>query len=289
MVPETVAAETRIAVDRVGDEQGAHVANVDAVSWSARQNGLMPAPLIVIVGRVSPTAENVRGEAFSFGQRYSRAVVRAGGIPLMLPPIPELADLRIRDLLHRVDGVVFHGGGDIDPLRYGQVQSAEQVYGIVDEHDTVELAVMRTAIERDIPVLGLCRGIQLLNVARGGTLVQDVGTETHWHQYLPVELDAGSRLAKAFGTHTPQHCHHVHHQALDAIGDGLRIVGRATDGMIEAVELESATWIVATQWHPEDNAADDIEQQNVFDELVRQARAHATRTDLDCRTPRRSV
>jgi gamma-glutamyl-gamma-aminobutyrate hydrolase PuuD len=90
-------------------------------------------------------------------------------------------------------------------------------------------------------------------------------------QYLPVTLEAGSRLAKAFGTESPQHCHHVHHQAIDQVGDGLRVVGRAADGVLEAIELEAATWVVATQWHPEDNAADDAEQQSVFDELIRQA------------------
>ena len=174
-------------------------------------------------------------------------------------------------LLRRVDGLLFHGGGDIDPNHYGQSTTAEQLYGIVDEHDEVELALMRAAIDGDLPVLGLCRGMQVLNVACGGTLRQDIGTEDHWLKYMPVELDAGSRLAKAFGTDRPQHCHHVHHQALDRVGDGLRVVGRAADGMLEAVELETAAWIVATQWHPEDNAHDDSEQQSVFDELVRQA------------------
>jgi len=232
----------------------------------------VPTPLIVIVGRVSPTATNVRGEAFAFGQRYARAIVRAGGVPLMLPPIPETGSDAIEELLSRIDGLVFQGGGDVEPSRYGQSRSAEQIYGIVDDHDTVELAVLRAAIEHDLPVLGLCRGIQLLNVARGGTLVQDIGTEDHWHRYYPVDLEPGSRVAKAFGTERPQQCHHVHHQALDTLGDDLRVVGRAADGTIEAVELEPARWVVGVQWHPEDNAADDREQQNLFDELIRQAR-----------------
>ncbi len=227
----------------------------------------------MIVGRLSPEAKNVRGEAFASGQRYSKAIERAGGIPVMLPPIPALDDGRIDTLLERVDGVLFHGGGDLDPRLYGQEASAEQLYGIVAEHDAVELAVMRAAIARDAPVLGLCRGLQVLNVACGGTLQQDIGTETHWMRYLPVTLDSGSRLAKAFGTDQPEHCHHVHHQAIDRLGDGLRIVGHAADGMPEAVEFEAARWIVATQWHPEDNAVDDATQQCVFDELVRQASA----------------
>ena len=152
---------------------------------------------------------------------------------------------------------------------YGAQTIAAALGGSVDRasepeigwYDDVELAVMRAAIDLDLPVLGLCRGMQMLNVACGGTLLQDIGTEAHWMQYLPVSLEPGSRLAKAFGTDAPQHCHHVHHQAVDALGDGLRVVGRAADGMLEAVELEAATWIVATQWLPEDNAADDAEQQ----------------------------
>lgn len=231
------------------------------------------APLIVIAGRVSPVSTNVRGEAFAFGQRYARAVERAGGVPLMLPPIPSLSDDRLHDLLQRVDGVLFHGGGDIHPGRYGQEVLADEVYGIHEDHDHVELDLMRAAIEVDLPVLGLCRGMQVLNVARGGTLQQHIGTEAHWMQYLPVALQPGSRLAKAFGTEAPQQCHHVHHQALDRLGAGLRVVGHSSDGMVEAIELDDATWVVATQWHPEDNAAADAEQQAVFNELVRQATA----------------
>jgi putative glutamine amidotransferase len=233
----------------------------------------MSAPLIIVVGRVSPKSENVRGEAFAFGQRYANAITRAGGIPLMLPPIPDLADDRLHDLLQRVDGVLFHGGGDIDPREYGEQASAEQLYGIVTEHDVVELAVMRAAISLDLTVLGLCRGMQVLNVACGGTLVQDIGSESHWMQYQPVQLDAGSRLAEAFGTTRAEHCHHVHHQAVGALGAGLRVVGRTDDGMLEGIEVADATWIVATQWHPEDNAVDDATQQNLFDEFVRRAAA----------------
>jgi len=227
--------------------------------------------LIVIIGRLSPEAKNVRGEAFASGQRYSRAIERAGGLPLMLPPIVALDDGRIEELVARTDGFVFQGGGDVDPRRYGQEATAEQLYGIVPEHDQVELSVICAAIARDVPVLGLCRGLQVLNVACGGTLRQDIGTEDHWMKFAPVQLEAGCKLAKAFATDRPQHCHHVHHQAIDALGNGLRIVGHSDDGMIEAVELDSARWVVATQWHPEDNAEREREQQNVFDELVRQA------------------
>ncbi len=231
------------------------------------------APIIIIVGRQSEKAIGVRAEAYASGQRYYKAIERAGGVPVMLPPMPELLDGRLIDLIGRVDGVLFHGGGDIDPRRYGDAATAEQVYGIVHEHDEVELAVMHAAINHDLPVLGLCRGLQILNVALGGTLVQDIGSESHWMQYHPVSLEPGCRLAEAFGTVRPARCHSVHHQIIDQLGDGLSVVGRADDGMLEAVELKAATWVVATQWHPEDTAHEDPEQQGVFDELVRRAAA----------------
>jgi putative glutamine amidotransferase len=227
-------------------------------------------PLVVIVGRQSDDAEGVRGKPFAVGQMYLRAVERAGGIPLMMPPVVSLID-DIPSVLHRVDGVVFHGGGDVDPRRYGQDANEESLYGIVAEHDAVELAMMAAAIEADTPVLAICRGLQILNVLRGGTLVQDIGSDDHWHQFTATQLDGGSRIAKAMGTDLPEQCHCVHHQALDQLGDGLRVVGRHADGIIHAVELESARWIVGTQWHPEDSAASDPQQQGLFDELIRQA------------------
>lgn len=228
-------------------------------------------PIVVIVGRQSDEAQGVRGKPFAAAQTYFRAVERAGGIPLMLPPIPGLVD-DVPSLLRRFDAVVFHGGGDIDPRRYGQESTEESLYGIVPDHDEMELAMVAAAIEADKPVLAICRGLQVLNVALGGTLVQDIGSEDHWHHFTAIQLDAGSRLAKAMGTETPERCHCVHHQALDRLGEGLRVVGRHAGGMVHAVELENARWIVGTQWHPEDSAADDSQQQGLFDELIRQAR-----------------
>ena len=227
-------------------------------------------PLVVIVGRQSTEAPGVRGVPFAAAQTYFRAVERAGGVPLMLPPILGLID-DIPALLRRCDAVVFHGGGDIDPRRYGQEATEESLYGIVPEHDAMELAMVTAAIESDKPVLAICRGLQILNVALGGTLVQDIGNEDHWLRFTANELDAGSRLAKAMGTDVPERCHCVHHQALDRLGDGLRVVGRDADGIIHGVELDGARWIVGTQWHPEDSADSDPQQQGLFDELIRQA------------------
>ncbi|MEI8238567.1 MAG: gamma-glutamyl-gamma-aminobutyrate hydrolase family protein [Actinomycetota bacterium] len=224
--------------------------------------------LVLIVGRLAAETKGVRGEPFAAGQRYFRAVARAGGTPLMLPPIPELVD-EVPALISRVDAVVLHGGGDIDPRHYGQEPSAEQLYGIVREHDAVELAVVRAALDADVPTLAICRGMQVLNVAMGGTLVQDIGNESHWMSYShDVVLDADSLVAAAIGTTHPKACHCVHHQALDTVASGLHITGRTADGLVHAAEVSDARWIVAVQWHPEDSAAADSEQQHLFDALL---------------------
>jgi len=227
-------------------------------------------PHVLIVGRLSPEAANVRGPAFGVGQAYVHAIARAGGIPLVLAPVPALLD-RLPALLERVDAVVLHGGGDVDPARYGATASTEQLYGIVPDHDEVELAVVRAALRRDLPMLAICRGMQVLDVALGGTLVQHLGTEEHWFRTHEVDVVAGSRLAKALGAERAAACHSVHHQAVERLGEGLVVVGTAGDGVTEAVEVDGARWAVGVQWHPEDTAGEDAQQQSLFDELVRQA------------------
>ena len=231
----------------------------------------MSRPVVLVVGRQIADAKGVRGAPFGAGRRYFHAVTRAGGMPLMLPPIPALVD-DVDGLVARVDGLVLHGGGDIDPRHYGQEATAEQLYGIVPEHDEVELAVVRAALDRRLPTLAICRGMQVLNVAMGGTLVQDIGTEDHWMRYTTVEVDEGSRLAAALGATTVSNCHCVHHQALDRIADGLVVTARSADGFVHAVETaDPSSWVVAPQWHPEDTADSDDQQQALFDALLRHA------------------
>ena len=227
-------------------------------------------PHVLIVGRLSPESKGVRGASFAAGQTYFRAVERAGGVPLMLPPIPSLTG-RFADLVGRVDAIVLHGGGDVDPRRYGEEPTAEQLYGIVAEHDEVEIELVRAAVAADVPMLAICRGMQVLNVALGGTLVQHIGSEDHWLRHHPVDVDGGSHLAAALGSTRAQACHSVHHQAVARLGEGLRIVGAAADGIPEAIEADQCRWVIGVQWHPEDTAADDSQQQRLFDELIAQA------------------
>jgi putative glutamine amidotransferase len=229
----------------------------------------MTKPLVLIVGRLADDAKGVRGAPFAAGRTYFNAVTAAGGVPLMLPPIVDLVD-EVASVIARVDAVVLHGGGDIDPRRYGQEASAEQLYGIVAEHDEVELAVVRAALDADTPTLAICRGLQVLNVAMGGTLQQHIGTESHWFAHrTDVTVVEGSRLAAALGGTHPSSCHCVHHQAIDQLAPGLTVTARTADGIVHGVELDTARWVVGTQWHPEDTAASDPQQLALFEALLR--------------------
>ena len=250
---------------------GPSVGELIARFWPIERQNVSVAPHVLIVGRLSPESTNVRGEAFAAGQRYFRAVERAGGVPLMLPPIPALAD-RLPETIRRFDALVMHGGGDVDPRRYGEEPTAEQLYGIVDEHDEIELAVVRAALDADLPLLAICRGMQVLNVALGGTLVQHIGNDDHWHTTTAVDRSPSATLAAPLGTRRVSACHSVHHQAIGLLGHGVEVVGRSDDDLPEAIEVPSARWAIALQWHPEDTADSDPQQQAIFDELLRQTR-----------------
>jgi gamma-glutamyl-gamma-aminobutyrate hydrolase PuuD len=188
---------------------------------------------------------------------YTGNVVAAGGVPVLLPPLVQSAGA-----VDRVDAVVLSGGPDVDPARYGA--APHPLTGAPrPERDAAEIAVLRRALERGIPVLGVCRGAQLLNVALGGSLVQHVpdavGHSGHSPSpavfgSTPVALVPGSRVARAVGPAVSVLCHH--HQALDRIGAGLLVTGRAADGTVEAVELDGHPFVVGVQWHPEQDATD---------------------------------
>jgi putative glutamine amidotransferase len=209
---------------------------------------------------------------------YIEAVQRAGAIVLLIPPDDRLAE-DPEPILDRIDGLLLAGGCDIDPSFYGQPAHAETV-NTVPQRDRIELALTRAALARDLPVLGICRGMQVLNVAAGGTLLQHVpdavGNEEHRRHAgtfvgngHDVELAPESLAARAAGEphhHTLSH----HHQAVDQIGDGLVISGRAVgDDLVEAIESPGRTFVLGVQWHPE---AD--ETSAVVGALVEQARAY---------------
>ena len=183
---------------------------------------------------------------------YVRHVSGAGGVPVLLPPLA--GDVEVLD---RLDGLVLAGGADVDPARYGAPRSPRT--GPAQPHrDEAELAVLAGAVERDLPVLAICRGLQVLNVLRGGTLHQHlpdvVGTDAHVprpgvYSDNRVRIAAGSRLVELLGTEATWACHH--HQALDVLGSGVTAVAWADDGTVEAAELDGATFVVGVQGHPE--------------------------------------
>jgi putative glutamine amidotransferase len=231
-------------------------------------------PVIGICGRVLSFSDEGRRDAFSSSQPYSRAVARSGGLPVLLPPLPTAPSMVDR-YLDRLGGLLLPGGGDVEPHRYGQTPITDALYGMVGLHDEFDLALIHAAIERDLPVLAICRGMQILNVSQGGTLVQDLGAEGHWMCEHPVNLADGSRLAEAASALHLRHCYSVHHQGLDQLGRDLKPVAFDEQGLIEAVEYEGASWIVGVQWHPEDTTSVEPGQQGIFDEFVSRAAKHA--------------
>jgi putative glutamine amidotransferase len=199
---------------------------------------------------------------------YVRHVSGAGAVPVLLPPLA--GDVEVLD---RLDGLVLAGGADVDPARYRAPRSPRTGPAAADR-DEAELALLAAAVERDLPVLAVCRGLQLLTVLRGGTLVQHlpdvVGSDVHvpspgTYGDNAVRVAPGSRLAGMVGTEAVWACHH--HQAVETLGDGLAATAWAADGTVEAAELESARFVVGVQGHPE--VGDDA---RLFAGLVEAAR-----------------
>ncbi len=212
--------------------------------------------------------------AAALPRSYLDAIARAGAQAVIVNDAPDP-----KALLARVDALVLTGGPDVDPACYGQ-EPHPSTYGVDRSADDFECALVEAATARSIPTLAICRGFQVLNVARGGTLYQhvpdDPGVPQHGEPGVAggarlhdVRLDTDSLLAEVMGATTVRaSCHH--HQAVASLGDGLRVVGRATDGIVEAMELDGQ-FLLAVQWHPEDTAGDDRAQQRLFDALVRKA------------------
>lgn len=234
----------------------------------------MSRPLILIAAYRLPPGRVARWDAGAVAvpEPYARAVTRAGAIPVIVPPSPEDVPLEELSSLH---GLLLIGGGDVAPSRYGAPDHPEQ-YGVDEARDAAEVALLEGATRAGMPVLAVCRGAQVVNVAFGGTLIQHLpevgrfGEHGRPNENGPVpheiQLAPGSRIATATGTDVLFGSSH-HHQAIDALGHGLAAVGWSNDGLVEAVEAENG-WLVAVQWHPEDTAERDPAQQALFDALA---------------------
>ncbi len=204
---------------------------------------------------------------------YTRAIERAGGLPVLIPPLGREA---LDALLDRLDGVVFPGGADVDPAEYGEQR--EPKTAVVAELDRLELAVAEWAIHSDVPTLGICRGQQLLNVAMGGSLIQHVddhrqpGDRTALTQNVTVT--PGSRLAEVLGA-THLNVNHMHHQAVKEVARGLTAVAWATDGTIEGIESRQHSWLLMVQFHPEELVGFHEPSQRLFSAFVDACRGRA--------------
>ncbi|WP_435154921.1 gamma-glutamyl-gamma-aminobutyrate hydrolase family protein [Amycolatopsis sacchari] len=200
---------------------------------------------------------------------YVDAVVAAGGVPVLLPSVG--SDVAA---LSAVDALVIAGGADVDPVRYGQEAHEKTVSR--PERDGFEFTLTRAALDRGLPLLGVCRGMQVLNVALGGTLTQHlpevVGHADHQpapavYGHNRITLADGSGVAGILGAEAKGQCYH--HQAVASLGEGLRAVGWAADGTVEAVEVPGSPFVLGVQWHPEQ----DVEDVRLFAALVEATRS----------------
>jgi putative glutamine amidotransferase len=208
---------------------------------------------------------------------YIDALVRAGAAPVLIPHLA--SKVLLRTLYEQLDGLLLPGGEDVDPVRYGELRH-EKCGASSTERDETELALARWAVEEGKPLLAICRGIQVFNVALGGTLLQDIqaqlpGAEKHdWYpgyprDHLPhtVSVDPHTRLSSLVGSGSLP-VNSLHHQALKDVAPGLTVTARAPDQVIEAVELQNHPFALAVQWHPEELAGRDARAQRLFDALA---------------------
>lgn len=210
---------------------------------------------------------------------YAQCIIAAGGQPVVLPPVaaPE-------DLLNSVDALLLTGGGDVAPSRYGATNLHPETYGISDLRDEFEIALIHAALERHLPLLAICRGLQILNVALGGTLLQHIpddrpGSLEHRQQLLgipsgdtahPVVVHPGSLLARIVGEGILQ-VNSYHHQAVDKVAPNAVVSAVAPDGIVEAFELPQYDFVLAVQWHPERLCAHHPPHRALFTALVQAA------------------
>ncbi|MFE5022504.1 gamma-glutamyl-gamma-aminobutyrate hydrolase family protein [Streptomyces sp. NPDC056656] len=236
-------------------------------------------PLIAVPARFAASTSALRYAAEVNARALIEAVWNAGGEPVTLHPhapggTADPSEVAAR--LARFDGLLLPGGGDIAPHRYGVSAAHAGVYDVDDTQDAFDLELARQALDAAIPLLAICRGLQVVNTALGGTLHQDMGGPESEHRHIvhPVAIERLSLLEQATGTEkVDASCYH--HQRVDRLGSGLSVTARAGDGTVEALELpQGRGWFTAVQWHPEDTAHEDGAQQGIFDALVRAARAH---------------
>jgi len=240
-----------------------------------------------VIGVATQTIEAVPGElppCWIMGQRYVHALRHAGAVPWLIPLLPD--DLEtLREIYSRLDGVFLTGGVDVDPKNYGE-QTAEYCGKTDPARDAVEIQLIRWAKEDKKPLFAVCRGIQIVNVALGGSLYQDVTKQVPTalrHDYFPtadqpardylahaIDITNSSRLAELLGG-TWVKVNSMHHQAIKQLASGLIATARAPDGIIEGVESSNGQYLVAVQWHPEELEDRDAGMRRLFTSFVEAA------------------
>ncbi len=217
---------------------------------------------------------------FSMSRPYISALAAVGAAPIIIPL--DLPDESLRAIYSVLDGLFLAGGGDMNPVCYGQ-DLYSKTEGLDLLRDDAELKFARWALEDHMPILGVCRGVQALNVAAGGTLIQDVTDmipQAIRHQYFPekpreyvaheVATVNGTRLSAILGNEA--RVNSFHHQAVKTVAPGFRVSAYAPDGVIEAIEHSNGTFAVGVQWHPESLAPSDPKMMALFDAFVQQSR-----------------
>ena len=242
----------------------------------------MQPPVIGVTGRLEQSSRSAGSSMVCVGETYLSAVELAGGAPVVIGPTGN-DDSRLA-VLSRLDGLVLSGGGDVAPHNYGE-PPGDLLWYVDERRDWAELQMARWALAKGLPILAICRGIQVLNVAAGGTLYQDVGTQVSGALTHPtlagrpmaaidhtVEVNAGSRLASIVGS-GGLGVNSAHHQAAKSVGPGLVVTARAPDGVIEGLEQPAHPFCVGVQWHPEAMVDVHPEHRALFQALISAARS----------------
>lgn len=239
-------------------------------------------PLIGIPAATYTDQEYIATPTQRFNGNYPAALAACGALPLIIPL--NLPEGTLRDIFQRLDGLCLPGGVDVDPAEYGEPR--HPALGQVDAaRDQTELTLARWALAAALPILGICRGIQLLNVAAGGSLYQDIPAqlpaanrhnyrlaETAWESYTHrVRIADGSRLAAILGAAEIM-TNSFHHQALRRVADGFVVVAQADDGIVEAIEQPGRAFVLAVQWHPEGMFRSDPYAPRIFEAFVQACR-----------------
>jgi putative glutamine amidotransferase len=230
----------------------------------------MTRPRIAILGRFADGTTVTRSRGLVTARALADAVWAAGGDPLTFLPI-EGSDWNER--MQGIDGILMPGGGDLDPSHYSTEITSDEIYGVDAVQDAVDFSLVKWAIANAVPLLAVCRGCQLVNVALGGTLIQHM-ENAHRHKIHPVKVSAGSELGLTEDI-VESSCYH--HQAIDKLGAGLEVVATSDEGVVEAIKIPSEAWAYGVQWHPEDTFAENAQQLAVFKKFVTEAASFSSR------------